>query len=171
MSVSKKDREAYERGQKEREAQSNPLLYLITPSEHEGDTESEKAAFKKGLRNEQLDQDKGGSGCYLTTACVEYAGLPDDCYELQTMRKFRDGYVRTLPDATTLLEEYYLTAPVIVHHIQMQHNRDVVFQHLLLTLRDVVALIESGQNAEALAVCKEEFFSLRNKYVGGSKKK
>jgi len=55
MSVSKEVREAYERGQREREAQSNPLGYLITPSEHEGDTEAEKAAVKKGLRGEQLD--------------------------------------------------------------------------------------------------------------------
>lgn len=58
MSVSKKEREAYERGQKEREAQSNPLWYLITPSEHEGDTEAEKSAFNKGLRDAQLDKDK-----------------------------------------------------------------------------------------------------------------
>lgn len=57
MSVSKEVREAYERGQKEREAQSNPLLYLITPSYSEGDTEAEKSAFKKGLRSEQLDKE------------------------------------------------------------------------------------------------------------------
>jgi hypothetical protein len=58
MSVPKKERDAYERGQKERKAQSNPLWYLITPSEDEGDTEAEKAAFKKGLNGEQLDEDK-----------------------------------------------------------------------------------------------------------------
>lgn len=58
MSVSKKEREAYERGQKERKSQSNPLWYLTTPSEDEGDTEAERAAFKKGLNDEQLDENK-----------------------------------------------------------------------------------------------------------------
>ena len=34
-------------------------------------------------------KERGSSsgGCFLTTACCDYKGLPDDCYELETMRK------------------------------------------------------------------------------------
>jgi hypothetical protein len=165
MSVSKKDREAYERGQKEREAQSNPLTYLITPSEHEGDTASEKAAFKKGLRDEQLDGDKGGSsGCFITTACVEYAGLSDDCYELQMMRKFRDEFISSLPEATSLLNDYYRTAPSIVQSIKLQKDSKDIFEKLLSITRKVVTLIHAGHNSQALVLCKREFKKLRKKY-------
>lgn len=51
MAVSKEEREAYERGQKERETQSS-VFYLIKPSEHKGDTKVEKAVFQKGLCDE-----------------------------------------------------------------------------------------------------------------------
>ena len=33
------------------------------------------------------------SGCYLTTACVDAMEFPDDCLELQTMRRLRDEYI------------------------------------------------------------------------------
>ena len=35
----------------------------------------------------QCEPDEKESGCYLTSACIEYAGLSDDCYELETLRK------------------------------------------------------------------------------------
>jgi hypothetical protein len=56
--VSREEREAYERGQDDREAQDNPIGYLLTPPEWEGDTEAEREAFDKGLSGEQLDGDK-----------------------------------------------------------------------------------------------------------------
>ena len=32
--------------------------------------------------------------CYITTACTEVMGLPDDCEALMTLRGFRDGWLR-----------------------------------------------------------------------------
>lgn len=58
MLVSKEEREAYKRGQEEREAQRHPLSYLFARPAYKGETESEKAAFDKGLRGERLDQGK-----------------------------------------------------------------------------------------------------------------
>ena len=29
-------------------------------------------------------------GCFLTSACVKFKGLPDDCAELETLRAFRE---------------------------------------------------------------------------------
>lgn len=51
----------------------------------------------------------GGGGCYLTTACCQYKGLPDNCLELRTLRAFRDLFV-SAEDIT----EYYRKAPAIV---------------------------------------------------------
>ena len=55
--ITKQERDAYHRGQQEREAQSNPLWYILTPSKHMGYTEAEKKAFIKGLRGEKLSKD------------------------------------------------------------------------------------------------------------------
>lgn len=33
---------------------------------------------------------KESSGCFLTSACVKYKGLSDDCKELTELRQFRD---------------------------------------------------------------------------------
>jgi len=102
--------------------------------------------------------------CFITTACVEHAGLSDDCYELQMMRKFRDEYVHTLPEGAMLLEDYYRTAPTIVRGIKLQDNSQDIFEKLFVTIGKIVALIQSGQNQEALVLCKKEFNILRRNY-------
>ena len=35
-------------------------------------------------------------GCYLTSACMYSKGLPDDCYELETLRNFRDTWLNIM---------------------------------------------------------------------------
>ena len=52
--------------------------------------------------------------CFLTTACVEAENLSDDCYELNTLRNFRDSYVRGLPEGDAIISEYYDIAPKII---------------------------------------------------------
>lgn len=168
--VSKKDREAYDRGQKERKyIRDHPISYLISPSEHEGDTESEKAAFKKGLRDERLDSDKGGSGgCFLTTACVAYAGLPDTCRELEMARRLRDEYVNSLPHGRGFIAEYYETAPAIVGAINSRPDQDVVLAGLLEFTREVAGQVEQGRLAEAFSMSQQKFYSLKRQYLEAS---
>jgi hypothetical protein len=170
MAISKEERKAYEDGRKEAEyIKNNPLGYLLTGGIRSRPSDPAKAAaYDKGLKEKRLDVDKGASksssgkgGCYLTTACVEYAGLSDDCPELKTMRRFRDEYILHLPEAATLIEDYYRTAPGIVEQIKSQDNSDKIFKGLLVSLRKVVSLIEVSHNAEALELCKREFNYLK----------
>ncbi|MBI2928070.1 MAG: hypothetical protein HYY24_20545 [Verrucomicrobia bacterium] len=111
------------------------------------------------------DSSSSSGGCFLTTACLEHAHLPDDCQELQTMRRFRDEYIRGLPDGATLLEDYYRVAPRIVQRIKSQADPDEAFGHLLVALRQAVALVEAGHKPEALDVCTREFTKLKEKYL------
>ena len=48
-----------------------------------------------------------GTGCFLTTACCEYKGLPDDCHELTIMRKFRDEYLKSKQYGKEMIDAYY----------------------------------------------------------------
>ena len=96
----------------------------------------------------------GGSGssggCFLTTACCAYKGLPDDCYELETMRKFRDGYIKSRPYGDELIETYYNDAPAIVEAINASDMRDEVLEEIYGDIKEIIALIESEANDDAV---------------------
>ena len=62
-------------------------------------------------------------GCFLTTACCEYKGLPDDCDELQAMRRIRDEYIRNQPYGDKLIRNYYESAPGIVQKINEREDK------------------------------------------------
>ena len=74
--------------------------------------------------------DSSSGGCYLTSACVEARGLPDDCMELQTLRDFRDNWLKQQPCGQDEVAEYYATAPRIVDKI----NKGLHFLSLVQTM-------------------------------------
>jgi hypothetical protein len=106
----------------------------------------------------------GGTKCFLATACVEYAGLPDDCEELRIMRRFRDEYVSRLPEGPALIQNYYQAAPGIVRRIQADGQRDLIFGYMLTRLREVTALIQAGRQAEAHELYMREYRTLQARY-------
>lgn len=62
------------------------------------------------------------SGCFLTTAACDVVGLEDDCWELQTLRKFRDSWLAHQPDGQADIERYYRLAPAIVTAINARND-------------------------------------------------
>ncbi|KAA0971648.1 hypothetical protein FPY71_00470 [Aureimonas fodinaquatilis] len=52
-------------------------------------------------------------GCFLTTACCAVMGRPDDCFELATLRKFRDGWLSAQSGGPAAIAQYYRIAPQI----------------------------------------------------------
>jgi hypothetical protein len=91
-------------------------------------------------------------GCFLTTACTAARGLPDNCMELQTLRAFRDSYMKTqASDGSAMIRDYYETAPSIVAAINVRDDAAEIFDWMY---RDLVVpsvrLIQLGRNARAL---------------------
>lgn len=106
------------------------------------------------------------SGCYLTSACVEAKGLPDDCHELTVLRSFRDGYLRTTATGGADICEYYHTAPAIVEKIHALPNAKDIFDQIYLELvLPCVEMIESGKNEEAYATYKNYTRKLQAQYI------
>lgn len=108
----------------------------------------------KGWSNQSEWSDNGwnndGSGCYITTACVEYMGLPDNCDELETLRHYRDILVEKDEDFRGAVLEYYRKAPVIVQKIMESGQKEEVLSYLYESLvRKSVDLLKSGQIEEA----------------------
>lgn len=79
-------------------------------------------------------------GCFLTTACCEYKGLPDNCEELQTLREFRDTYVPEF-----LVVEYYKTAPAITKMLD-----DKQLEYIYGVVCECVRDIKQGRKESAL---------------------
>ena len=111
-----------------------------------------RGGFKKGL-------------CYITTAVCESRNLPDDCYELETLRKYRDGYLMQTEEGKRLVEEYYDIAPGIVMAVNMHRDASDIYEkiyqkYLVPCIQDA----ESGRNEE----CKERYINmvteLQNEY-------
>lgn len=90
------------------------------------------------------------SHCIIATACCEAKGLSDDCSELNTLRIFRDEYVRNLPEGSQLIREYYKIAPLIVARINSTGNPKEIYLSLYERLvSKSLQLIYSGKNDEA----------------------
>lgn len=92
----------------------------------------------------------GSSGCFLTTACCVYKGLPDDCHELQTLRGFRDNYIKNQTYGDELIRNYYAEAPAIVELIDHSHNRDEILEDTYTKILNIVHLVENEKNDEAV---------------------
>jgi hypothetical protein len=72
-----------------------------------------------------FDEDKctpPAKGCFLTTACCEVLGLSDDCFELRTLRRYRDRVLVTMPGGQAALAAYYLMAPSILERLPQEER-------------------------------------------------
>lgn len=98
------------------------------------------------------NNDNGCGCCFLTTACCEFMGLPDDCDELTTLRWFRDHYLATLPQGKELILFYYHVAPAIVKGINKHRNRSEILGSLYRVITDCVTRIKTGKYEEAFHI-------------------
>ena len=109
---------------------------------------------------------KSGSGglCFITTACAEAAGLPDNCTELETMRYLRDEYLAKSEEGKRMIQEYYEIAPSIVEKIRREENSNEVFSGIFSDIRKIVSLVKTGDLESATAHYKEMVLGLKQKY-------
>ena len=124
-------------------------------------------AAQEGLLEKQ-NQDKKKKGCFLTTACVSYAGLSDDCFELQTLRDFRDNYLASTPVGEALIEEYYEEAPIILDLINSDQQRELILEGILKTVRECVDYICCERPDAALSSYMKMYQRLKFLYLENS---
>lgn len=115
-----------------------------------GNTESYEQVDALILEASTSKKKKKSGLCYLTTACVEFAGLPDDCHELTMLRHFRDDYLGNRHNGAQLIAEYYAIAPKIVDDIDASSHRGQIYTNILATVRSCVQQIEEGHMEMAL---------------------
>lgn len=107
-----------------------------------------------------------GDNCFLTTACVQARGLPDDCDELQTMRGFRDNFLMYQTNGGNDVALYYKVAPTIVREINMRTDADTVWDGIYRQLVEpCVRLVKAGENQKAYELYKRITLDLVEKYA------
>lgn len=93
------------------------------------------------------------SKCYITTAICDELGKPDDCYELNAFRCFRDNWLSLQSDGQELIKRYYDTAPRIVELINEQQNRSEIYHYLNdQYLSKCLSHIEKNENEECKSI-------------------
>jgi len=96
------------------------------------------------------------AGCFLTTAACDYKGLPDDCDELQTLRKFRDKHV-----PQHIVEEYYRLAPAITQCIQ---NNPEELEYIWGVVQRCIGYIRNGKASYATLAYTKMVKTLTTRY-------
>lgn len=109
---------------------------------------------------------KNAGGCFLSSACVEAKGLPDDCYELTVLRNFRDSYLSSIEGGKAEIRAYYDTAPAIVDSIKKMPNSQNIFEKIYQELvLPCVNLIEEGKNQDAHNLYSSYTCLLKKQYL------
>ncbi len=114
--------------------------------------------------NTNYSSGSSSSGCFLTSACVDYLGKADDCKELTLLRKYRDEQMKKLPDGDTLIKEYYDVAPKIVDRIDASSEKSKYYDKIYSVISTCAYLIEKEEYEEVLSLYKNMVLDLKNEF-------
>lgn len=93
-------------------------------------------------KEEESESNKKG-GCFISTAVCQSQNLPDDCFELQTLRGFRDNQLLNDNSLKELVFQYYEMSPNLVHKVENNLN---LSQYLFENhIKPIVKMINDNQ--------------------------
>lgn len=114
---------------------------------------------------EQINSGFERKFCYITTAVCQTLGKPDDCYELNLFRSYRDNYLMKREDGEALVHEYYDLAPTIIKHINRHRDSEDIYKKIWKHyLSPCLTLIENGQNEECMDLYISMVRDMQTKY-------
>lgn len=106
-----------------------------------------------------ITTNKSNSNCFITTAVCEKLGKSDDCFELTTLRNYRDTWLISSDGGEELIKEYYRIAPLIVSKIRTSDRFDEICQCLLENyINPCLELISISKYEE----CRDKYIEMVN---------
>ena len=109
-------------------------------------------------------QDKSsGSGCYLTTACMNHMqdNFDDSCNELMTLRQFRDNFVNKED-----IKHYYDVAPIIVDKINSIPDSNKIYKWIYeQVVQSCVVAIQNKNYEFAYNRYKNSVLALEEQFI------
>lgn len=132
-----------------------------------GETVSATGSCKHyhSTKNTNTRENSGyNGGCFLTTACVDYFGMTDDCYALTTLRKFRDEHLLTDSQGKELVNEYYSISPAIVQKIDASNDKEGYYRYIYNEIQKCISQIESCSNDDAVETYRSMVYYLMKEF-------
>ncbi len=127
------------------------------------------ATFKTSVGKADYAQIEAGfhrKFCYITTAVCESQGKPDNCYELELLRDYRDQYLLSTEEGEALVKEYYNIAPTIVTRIGRQENSHEIYCGIWENyLSECIHLIEEGKKEDCCKKYMDMVCELKGRYM------
>lgn len=139
--------------------------YNHGPLVKSGPTKGKNRSRDSGGRWRAKRSDAGStrkSGCFITTAACEHKGRPDDCYELTTLRDFRDQHLLATEEGRALVQHYYEVGPDIAARLKGHPELDQVWR----VVTRCVQAIDEGRHGEATHMYMEMVRSLEGGGAG-----
>ncbi len=83
------------------------------------------ARERRDVLADRLIQDEcvAPEGCFITTACCQVLGLDDDCFELRSLRYYRDEVLAKQKGGTQAIARYYASAPRILAQLSAKTRK------------------------------------------------
>lgn len=107
-----------------------------------------------------------GISCYISTAVYRSLDKPDDCYELTTLRNYRDSYLMSSEEGREIVKEYYNIAPTIVKRIDKKTDADDIYRGIWeQCLSPCIHLIEENKNEECRVLYSTMVRKLEKEYL------
>lgn len=104
--------------------------------------------------------------CYITTAVCENLGKPDDCYELELLRNYRDEYLLEEEAGKDIVKQYYNIAPTIVKQIDKRDDAKEIYNKIWTDyLAPCIHLIEEDKKEACKEVYSNMVRNLQKKYI------
>ena len=104
--------------------------------------------------------------CYITTAVCESLSKPDDCYELNLLRGYRDGYLSEREDGPELIRLYYDIAPTIVKRIDREEDPSAAYRAIYDDyLLPCIRMIEENDLSACEHTYRNMVTELRDRYL------
>jgi hypothetical protein len=135
-----------------------------TSPEKKPKSTQQKKTIKKPTEKKSQKKKKDPLMCFLTTACVKYYSLPDNAYELTTLRKYRDDYLTSSAGGKKLISEYYRISPKLVELANADNERKNVYEFIYSRIREACSEIEKQNYASAKKIYVDLVGNLMKKY-------
>lgn len=104
-------------------------------------------------------------GCYITTALCEILELPDNNHYLETLRSFRNNYLKMNRQYWGLLIAYDIIGPTIATRLSQDENKKEVAKSMLINyINPAVMAILAKKNDEAINIYTNMTNALATEY-------
>ena len=122
---------------------------------------------KETSSSNKTNTSNNSSNCFITSAVCRTFGKQNDCYELTTLRHFRDTFMMLSEEKKLEVNEYYKIAPEICRNIEkLEDSGNAVYRNIWENyLRNSLKEIESSNNEEAYMIYKKMVMDLKKSFL------